>query len=123
MANIKHLTSALRLTLSLGTVDGKSVTKTVSISKLGASAGAAGDEVLLEEIEETVGEEEQKYREAELREMLFRALNPDELDLTQALIEGFTQQEIARELGISQQAVAARLRKIRAKLKELIAEL
>lgn len=41
MANIKHLTSALRLTLSLGTVDGKSVTKTVSISKLGASAGAA----------------------------------------------------------------------------------
>ena len=84
---------------------------------------AAGDEVLLEEIEETVGEEEQKYREAELREMLFRALNPEELDLTQALIEGFTQQEIARELGISQQAVAARLRKIRAKLKGLIAEL
>ena len=31
MANVKHLTSALRLTLSLGTVDGKSVTKTVSV--------------------------------------------------------------------------------------------
>ncbi|MPN26562.1 hypothetical protein SDC9_173987 [bioreactor metagenome] len=40
MANIKHLTSALRLTLSLGTVDGKSVTKTVSVSKIGAAAGA-----------------------------------------------------------------------------------
>ena len=39
MANIKHLTSALRLTLSLGT-DGKSVTKTVSVSKIGAAAGA-----------------------------------------------------------------------------------
>lgn len=41
MASIKHLTSALRLTLSLGTVDGKSVTKTVSVSKLGAAAGVA----------------------------------------------------------------------------------
>ena len=40
MANIKHLTSALRLTLSLGTVDGKSVTKTVSVSKIGTAAGA-----------------------------------------------------------------------------------
>lgn len=40
MANVKHLTSALRLTLSLGTVDGKSVTKTVSVSKIGAAAGA-----------------------------------------------------------------------------------
>ena len=40
MANVKHLTSALRLTLSLGTVDGKSVTKTVSVSKIVAAAGA-----------------------------------------------------------------------------------
>ena len=40
MANIKHLTSALRLTLSLGTVDGKSVTKTVSVSKIGTAGGA-----------------------------------------------------------------------------------
>ena len=40
MANIKHLTSALRLTLSLGTVDGKSVTKTVSVSKIGTAVGA-----------------------------------------------------------------------------------
>ena len=79
-----------------------------------------GDEVLLEEIEETVGAEEERYREAELRETLFRLLSPEELDLTQALIEGFTQREIAETLGISQQAVAARLRKIRDKLKGII---
>ncbi|WP_367182252.1 sigma factor-like helix-turn-helix DNA-binding protein [uncultured Cloacibacillus sp.] len=35
-------------------------------------------------------------------------------------MEGFTQAEIARELGISQQAVAARLKKIRDKLRPLI---
>lgn len=40
--------------------------------------------------------------------------------MTQALMEGFTQKEIAETLGISQQAVAARLKKIRHKLKELI---
>ena len=52
--------------------------------------------------------------------MLFRLLSPEGLDLTQALIEGFTQREIAETLGISQQAVAARLRKIRDKLKGII---
>ena len=55
--------------------------------------------------------------------MLLRLLSPEELDLTQALIEGFTQREIAETLGISQQAVAARLRKIRDKLKEVITEI
>ena len=71
-----------------------------------------GGEVLLEAIEETAGAEDEKYSEAELRE--------SELDITQALMEGFTQAEIARELGISQQAVAARLKKIRDKLRPLI---
>ena len=74
---------------------------------------AQGDEVLLEEIEETAGAEEEGYREAELRAILFRVLTPEELDLTQALLEGFKQREIAENLGDSQQAVAARLRKIR----------
>ena len=46
-----------------------------------------------------------------------RLLTREELDITQALMEGFTQAEIARELGISQQAVAARVKKIRAKLR------
>ena len=81
---------------------------------------AQGDEVLLEEIEETAGAEEEGYREAELRAILFRVLTPEELDLTQALLEGFKQREIAENLGVSQQAVAARLRKIKDKLKGII---
>ena len=81
---------------------------------------AGGDEVLLEEIEETAGADDEKYGEAELRETLRRLLSRDELDLTQALVEGFTQAEIARTLGISQQAVAARLKKIRDKLRPLV---
>lgn len=81
---------------------------------------ASGDEVLLEEIEETAGADDEKYGEAELRETLRRLLSRDELDLTQALVEGFTQAEIARTLGISQQAVAARLKKIRDKLRPLV---
>ena len=84
---------------------------------------AQGDEVLLEEIEETAGAEEEGYREAELRAILFRVLTPEELDLTQALLEGFKQREIAENLGVSQQAVAARLRKIRDKLKGIIASM
>lgn len=84
---------------------------------------AQGDEVLLEEIEETAGAEEEGYREAELRAILFRVLTPEELDLIQALLEGFKQREIAENLGVSQQAVAARLRKIRDKLKGIIASM
>lgn len=58
--------------------------------------------------------------EVELREMLTRALTGDELDLTQALLEGFTQKELAVTLGISQQAVGARVKKIRDKLSPLV---
>lgn len=79
-----------------------------------------GGEVLLEAIEETEGAEDEKFGEAELRETLRRILTKGELDMTQALMEGLTQAEIARELGISQQAVAARLKKIRGKLRPLI---
>lgn len=82
--------------------------------------GSDGGEVLLEAIEETAGAEDEKYGEAELREALRRTLTRSELDITQALMEGFTQAEIAKELGISQQAVAARLKKIRDKLRPLI---
>ena len=82
--------------------------------------GSDGGEVLLEAIEETAGAEDEKYGEAELREALRRTLTRSELDITQALMEGFTQAEIAKELDISQQAVAARLKKIRDKLRPLI---
>lgn len=53
----------------------------------------------------------------ELFYMLERSLSKEELDMTQALLEGFTQKEIAATLGISQQAVGAKLRKIRDKLR------
>ena len=89
-------------------------------ARLRGRAHDNGDEVLLEAIEETAGAEDEKYGEAELRETLRRTLTRGELDITQALMEGFTQAEIARELGISQQAVAARLKKIRDKLRPLI---
>ena len=83
------------------------------------------EEVLLEEIEETVSEDEsmKRYTEAELRTILEKQLTLDELDLTQALLEGFTQKELAEILGITQQAVAARLRKIRRKLASVFEEL
>lgn len=72
----------------------------------------------LECIEETVSDAdvEQSYEAAELRSAIERALLPDELDMVQALTEGFTQAEIARERGVTQQSIAARLKKIRRKL-------
>ena len=72
---------------------------------------------MTEELEATLGRDEERYEETELRETLERLLTREELDLTQALVEGLTQAEIARSLGITQQAVAARVKKIRAKLR------
>ena len=72
---------------------------------------------MTEELEATLGRDEERYEETELRETLERLLTREELDITQALVEGFTQAEIARGLGITQQAVAARVKKIRAKLR------
>lgn len=64
-----------------------------------------------------------KEREAfELRELLSRVLTNEEFDLTQALVEGFTQQQLAPLLGISQQAISARVKRIREKLAPLVAE-
>ena len=76
---------------------------------------------MTEELEATLGRDEERYEETELRETLERLLTREELDITQALVEGFTQAEIARGLGITQQAVAARVKKIRAKLKDTFA--
>ncbi|MDO5116423.1 MAG: ECF-type sigma factor, partial [Synergistaceae bacterium] len=79
-----------------------------------------GEETMPEEIEETAGAEEPGYSEAELRATLLRSLTAEELDLVQALLEGFNQREIAETTGVSKQAIAARLRKIREKLKKII---
>ena len=72
---------------------------------------------MTEELEATLGRDEERYEETELRETLERLLTSEELDITQALVEGFTQAEIAKGLGVTQQAVAARVKKIRAKLR------
>ncbi len=40
MAQFKHVSSSLRLTISLGEEEGKTVTKTVSLSNIGAAATA-----------------------------------------------------------------------------------
>ena len=42
MAQFKHISSSLRLTISLGEEEGKTVTKTVSLSNIGA-ASALGE--------------------------------------------------------------------------------
>ena len=78
---------------------------------------AHGGGAMTEELEATLGKNEERYEETELRETLERLLTREELDITQALMEGFTQAEIARGLGVTQQAVAARVKKIRAKLR------
>ena len=78
---------------------------------------AYGGGAMTEELEATLGKNEERYEETELRETLERLLTREELDITQALVEGFTQAEIARGLGVTQQAVAARVKKIRTKLR------
>ena len=40
MADVRHLSTSLRFTLTLGGADGESVTKSVSVAKIGAGAGA-----------------------------------------------------------------------------------
>lgn len=79
-------------------------------------------EVGLEKIEGTLTDNKSAIQrsESELRELLERTLSKSELDLTQALLEGFTQKELAALLNITQQAVSARIRKIRNKLKPVI---
>lgn len=54
--------------------------------------------------------------EVELRELLARTLTADELDLVQALLEGFTQKELAALMAVSQQAISAKVRRIKDKL-------
>lgn len=61
--------------------------------------------------------------ESDLRELLERTLTQSELDLTQALLEGFTQKELASLLNITQQAVSVRVHKIRKKLRPVVKKL
>lgn len=82
-------------------------------------------EVELESVEGVIKDtkSEKVFSESEIRDLLERSLTKEELDLTQAIIEGFTQKELAALLNITQQAISARIRVIRDKLKPLIGEL
>lgn len=81
-------------------------------------------ESLAEDMESILPDSEsgKERDEFELRELLARVLTKEEFDLTQALVEGFTQEELASLLGISQQAVSARVKRVREKLAPLVAE-
>ena len=84
--------------------------------------GGRGENVIdLEEIEETVKEDESSAARSakELLSILETILTEEELDLTQALLEGFTQKELAAVSGISQQAVSRRVSRIREKLRPI----
>ena len=84
--------------------------------------GGRGENVIdLETIEETVKEDESSAARSakELLSILETILTEEELDLTQALLEGFTQKELAAVSGISQQAVSRRVSRIREKLRPI----
>jgi len=74
--------------------------------------------VALEDVEEVLSEDKSAFQrgECELYDLLRGALTDEELDITQALMEGFSQKEIGEALGVTQQAVSARVRCIRDKL-------
>lgn len=93
--------------------------------RMRCARGSEEDPVPLDDIEDIVGARDSNhaYSAADIRDMLRRALTEDELDLTQALMEGFTQSEIAAIKGVSQQAVNKRLKKVRKKLEEVIGAL
>lgn len=75
----------------------------------------------LECIEDVICDDDDDFEESnEIRDLLERSLSSEELDVTQALLEGFSQREIADVLGVSQQAVSSKLRKIRDKLRVVL---
>ena len=87
-------------------------------ARLRGQAGR-GEFVFLEEIEEIISENDTPKRmdEAELSDLLKRTLTKEETNIVQSLTGGFTQKELACSLGITQQAVSAKVRRIRYKLK------
>jgi len=76
----------------------------------------------IEDIQDTVPETNSpdEHSACEIKDILERTLTGDELDITQSLLEGFTQKEIAEAYKITQQAVSARLKQIKSKLLPLI---
>lgn len=81
--------------------------------------------VALEDVEEVLSEDKSAFQrgECELYDLLRGVLTNEELDITQALMEGFSQKEIGEALGITQQAVSARVRCIKDKLKPIVRDM
>jgi RNA polymerase sigma factor (sigma-70 family) len=73
----------------------------------------------LEDIEGT-GEEPADLEEPSFPDPLVEILGQKEKKIAGLLIEGYTQKEISEQFGISQQAVSARVKKMRQKLQPLL---
>ena len=73
----------------------------------------------LEDIEGT-GEEPADLEEPSFPDPLVETLGQKEKKIAELLTEGFTQKEISEQFGISQQAVSARVKKMRQKLQPLL---
>jgi RNA polymerase sigma factor (sigma-70 family) len=78
------------------------------------------DEYLLKEEHIADPAAENDFRLIELNDMLERALNPDDLSVATMLMNGWTQADTARRLGVSQQSVSKRLARIRTALEEYV---
>ncbi|MDL2297724.1 helix-turn-helix domain-containing protein [Synergistaceae bacterium OttesenSCG-928-D05] len=76
----------------------------------------------LEGLEEILPDDNtrRRIREMEVIDMLRHAVSDGELEVADAFLKGYTQTEIAKLLGISQQAVAKRLANIRKKTRPLL---
>lgn len=66
------------------------------------------------------GECAREREEAEWGSTLQRALNADELALGTALVDGYTQKEIAERLGCTQPCIAYRVKNLRKKLRPFL---
>jgi RNA polymerase sigma factor (sigma-70 family) len=73
----------------------------------------------LEDIEGT-GEEPADLEKPSFPDPLMETLGQKEKKIAELLTEGFTQKEISEQFGISQQAVSARVKKMRQKLQPLL---
>ena len=73
----------------------------------------------LEDIEGT-GEEPADLEEPSFPDPLMETLGQKEKKIAGLLVQGFTQKEISEQFGISQQAVSARVKKMRQKLQPLL---
>ena len=73
----------------------------------------------LEDIEGT-GEEPADLEEPSFPDPLMETLGQKEKKIADLLTEGYTQKEISEQFGISQQAVSARVKKMRQKLQPML---